>query len=270
MSNIQNMNKIVGTHSIVFLSFDTLRYDVAAMCFREGLTPNIANLIPQGWEECHTPATFTFAAHQAFFAGFLPTPAKPGKHGRLLAARFTGSETTTEDTYVFDTSDVISGFAQIGYQTICIGGVGFFNKQTPLGNVLPSLFEESYWQEEFGVANPGSTEAQFRFAAELIQSMNPAQRFFLFINVSAIHQPNCYFEEGAYVDSLQTHRAALLYVDRQLPTLLKPLQKKGDTFFILCSDHGTAYGEDNFYGHRLSHPTVLTVPFATRLLKQQR
>jgi hypothetical protein len=264
-----NMNEIVGTHSIVLLTFDSLRYDVAIDCFQQGLTPNLAQLIPQGWQECHTPGTFTLAAHQAFFAGFLPTPASPGNHGRLLAARFAGSETTTVDTYVFDTPDIISGFAQIGYRTICIGGVGFFNKKTPLGNVLPSFFEESHWREEFGVTNPNSTEEQFHLAAELIQLMEPAQKFFLFINVSAIHQPNCYYAEGTPTDSLLTHGAALQYADRQLPILQEALERHGDTFCILCSDHGTAYGEDGYYGHRISHPVVLTVPFATSILKKK-
>jgi len=39
-----------------------------------------------GWERRHSPASFTYAAHQAFFAGFLPTPASPGPHPRLFAA----------------------------------------------------------------------------------------------------------------------------------------------------------------------------------------
>ena len=30
----------------------------------------------------------------------------------------------------------------------------------------------------------------------------------------------------------------------------------------MCSDHGTAYGEDGYWGHRLSHPVVWTVPYA--------
>lgn len=125
------MNQIVGRCSVLLMTFDTLRYDAAAACYAQGLTPHIARLIPEGWQACHSPATFTFAAHQAFFAGFFPTPGYPGRHERLLAARFAGSETTTANTYVFDTPDIVSGFAQLGYRTICIGGVGFFNKKTP-------------------------------------------------------------------------------------------------------------------------------------------
>ena len=61
------------------------------------------------------------------FAGFLPTPARPGPHPRLFALAFAGSETTDANTFVFDGhADIVHGFASLGYRTLCIGGVGFF------------------------------------------------------------------------------------------------------------------------------------------------
>jgi hypothetical protein len=263
------MNDIAGNPSVLFLTFDSLRYDVAVQTFQAGLTPHLALWIPDGWEERHTPGTFTFAAHQAFFAGFLPTPARPGRHERLFAARFEGSETTTANTFVFDTPDIVSGFRACGYRTACIGGVGFFNKKTPLGQVLPSLFEESYWEPGFGVTDPHSAGNQFAFAARWLEQLAAGERFFLFINVSAIHQPNYFYEPGSTTDSLTTHAAALRYVDSQLPLLADALRARGDTFTILCADHGTAYGEEGYRGHRLSHPSVLTVPYAQVLLKKR-
>jgi hypothetical protein len=261
-----NMNEIVGQQSVVFLTFDALRYDVAVKAFQEGRTPNLAEWIPTGWEERHAPGTFTFASHQAFFSGFLPTPVTPGKHERLFAAHFEGSETTTKNTFVFDTQDIISGFKKIGYATVCIGGVGFFNKRTALGNVLPSLFNESYWKTEFGVTDPSSTKNQFDFAAQWLNSLTPGKKFFLFINISAIHQPNYFYAPGESKDSIATHQAALEYVDSQLPILQTALKKHKNTFCILCSDHGSAYGENGYTGHRISHPVVLTVPYANFIL----
>ena len=32
-------------------------------------------------------------------------------------------------------------------------------------------------------------------------------------------------------------------------------------FAIVCSDHGTAYGEDGYTGHRIGHEVVWTVPY---------
>ena len=264
-----NMNDIVGSHSILFATFDTLRYDVAVKAFSEGTTPNLTKMIPQGWEERHTPGTFTWAAHQAFFSGFLPTPARPGKHPRLFAAEFEGSETTTENTFVFEAADIVSGLRTLNYRTICIGGVGFFNKQTALGNAMPSLFEESYWSREFGVTDPESARNKFSFAAKWIRRLKKEEKFFMFINISAIHQPNYFYKAGESGDSLATHRSALEYVDSCLPVLTESLTSHGNTFCILCADHGTAYGEDGYTGHRLSHPVVLTVPYAEAILNKQ-
>lgn len=267
---LANANDIVGKKSIVFLTFDALRYDISVKCFQDGLTPNIEKLIPSGWEERHSPSTFTFGSHQSFFAGFLPTPSRPGKHERLFAAAFDGSETTTSNTFVFESADIITGFKKLGYRTLCIGGVGFFNKRTQLGNVLPAMFEESHWCPEFGVTNVDSTEMQFRYVEQWLQELSDGEKYFIFINISAIHQPNYFYLPESTTDSLETHAMALQYVDQQLPILTNALQMHDDTFCILCSDHGTAYGEGGYTGHRLAHPVVLTVPYAHAILKKTK
>jgi arylsulfatase A-like enzyme len=262
-------NAMLGTHDFLFITLDALRYDAASTALDRGLTPNLQRLLPGGkWEQRHSPATFTYAAHHAFFAGFLPTPARPGQHPRLFAAKFAGSETTTADTLVFDAPDIVTGFAAAGYHTACIGGVGFFNKQTPLGSVLPNLFAESHWSPELGVTSPHSTEMQVKLAATILD--RTPQRLFLFINISAIHQPNCLFTRGATTDTLETHIAALAYVDSQLPPLFAAAARRGPTFVILCSDHGAAYGEDGYTGHRLAHPVVTTVPYAHFILPRSQ
>ncbi len=262
-----NANYIVGSHDIAFIVLDTLRYDVARDALRAGQTPTLAALLPGGtWEARHTPGNFTYAAHHAFFAGFLPTPIAPGQHPRLFAARFPGSGTTTERTYAFDAPDIVTGLADLGYHTLCIGGVDFFNKQSALGNVLPGLFAESHWSPDLGIQGRRSTELQVQLAVQRLSEIPRVKRVFLFINVSAIHPPNAFFLPGAKEDSLASHAAALTYVDRQLPPLLAALRRRGPSLLILCSDHGTAYGEDGYAGHRLSHPVVWMVPYAELLL----
>jgi len=262
-----NANYVVGSHDIAFVVLDTLRYDVARDALREGRTPNLAAILPGGqWEMRHTPGNFTYAAHHAFFGGFLPTPITPGRHPRLFAARFPGSGTTTEETYVFDAPDIVTGLAGIGYHTLCIGGVNFFDKQSPLGSVLPGYFSESHWDPELGVAGRHSTERQVQLAVRRLGELPLLQRVFLFLNVSAIHPPNHVFLPGAREDSIETHAAALAYVDRRLPPLFAALRRRGPTLLIICSDHGTAYGEDGYTGHRLSHPVVWNVPYAETIL----
>jgi hypothetical protein len=257
------MNALVGTHDLLFLTLDTLRLDVAEETLARGRTPHLAALLPGGhWERRHSPASFTYAAHHAFFAGFLPTPAEPGRHSRLFAARFQGSETTDSGTCVFDAPDIVSGLAGRGYHTVCIGGVGFFNKLNPLGSVLPGLFAESHWSPELGVRDPRSTEHQVRLAVRLLDALPRERRVFLFLNVSALHQPNSFYLPDATGDSRDSHAAALAYVDSQLPPLFAALRRRGPSFCIVCSDHGTAYGEDGYSGHRIGHPVVWTVPYA--------
>lgn len=265
-----SMPEVVGTHDILLVSLDTLRYDVAQDMWREGRTPFLASLLPpDGWDARHTPGSFTYAAHHAFFAGFLPTPVKPGVHPRLFAARFPGSETTTAQTYVFDAPDIVRGLAAKGYHTVCIGGVGFFNKASPLGSVLPGLFQESHWSPELGVTDPGSTANQVQLACQIIERFPDEQRLFFFINISAMHQPNYFYLSGATRDTLESHAAALVYVDAQLPPLFRILRRRAPLLAILCSDHGTAYGEDGYIGHRLAHPVIWTVPYTEVVLSHQ-
>jgi hypothetical protein len=265
-----NAPALIGTHDILFITLDTLRYDVARDALAAGHTPNLAKILPSGqWEMRHSPGSFTYAAHHAFFAGFLPTPIMPGPHPRLFAARFAGSETTMASTFVFDAPDVVRGLADQGYHTICIGGVGFFNKQNALSNVLPGLFNESYWRPNLGVTDPDSTRHQVDLAVSRLLPLPVTQRVFLFLNISALHQPNCMFLLGADRDSYDTQVAALAYVDRQLPPLFAALRRRGPTLAIICSDHGTAYGEDGYTGHRLAHPVIWNVPYAEALLSQE-
>lgn len=262
-----NARELVGTHHILFITLDTLRYDVAISALLSGRTPNLAARLPGGmWEQRHTPGSFTYAAHHAFFAGFLPTPAAPGRHPRLFAAKFPGTVTATEQTYVFEAPDMVTGLAQVGYHTICIGGVHFFNKQSALGNVLPDLFAESYWDESMGVNDPNSTENQVNVAVQALRLQPRTKPIFLFVNISAMHQPNYFYLPGATEDSVQSQAAALAYVDQHLPMLFLALQRRGPTLVIICSDHGTTYGEDGYTGHRLSHPVVWNVPYAEFIL----
>jgi len=265
----------LGTHDVLFITLDTLRFDVAVAALEAGQTPNLAELLTDdGWERRHSPASFTYAAHTAFFAGFLPTPAAPRDqnpegHSRLFATRFPGSETTGQGTLVFDTADIVTGFAAAGYRTICIGGVGFFNKQSALGSALPDLFAESWWEERFGVTRQDSTAHQVACALDRRSKVAAGKRVFMFINVSALHQPNCGFLQGADTDSPASQQAALAYVDTQLGPLLTEMRSQAPLLTIICGDHGTAYGEDGYHGHRIGHPTVWDVPYLETILPQQ-
>ena len=255
------MKALIGSHDLLFVTLDTLRHDVAAGQLAAGRTPNLARVLPGGaWQRRHTPASFTYAAHHAFFGGFLPTPVTPGPHERPFAARFPGSTTVGEDTWEFDAPDVVTGLRAAGYHTICLGGVGFFAMTSAQGGVLPALFDEAHWTREFGVTNPGCFEAQLDRLRAVLPEDGP---LFTFVNVAAMHQPNRHYLPGAAQDGPDSHAAALRYVDTLLPRLFTLLTwRRRPCFVVLCADHGTAYGEDGHHGHRVGHDVVWTVPYA--------
>lgn len=257
-----DMPQLLGTHDLLWIVLDSLRYDVAIAEWER--TPHLRRLFPAGWEKRFTPGSFTWPAHQAFFAGFLPTPADPAApRERLFALEFGGSETTGPRTAVLPGDNVIGGLRQRGFHTLCLGGVGFFNGQTPLSRIFPALFDEAHWQPEFGVTSREAPRAQFSCAAERIAAAPLAQPLCTFLNVAALHQPNFFFLRESGPDDLATHAAALRAVDAALPMLLRAAaQRPRPTFVIGHSDHGTLYGEDGWTGHRVGHPDVWTVPYA--------
>ena len=257
----------LGSHDVLFVTIDSLRFDVAANAMAQGQTPNLHAIAPGGvWQKRHTSSSFTYGAHTAFFSGFLPTPVEDPAAPRLFATHFPGSRSINGNTLVFDQSDIVTGFSDAGYRTICVGGVGFFNKRSALGSVLPGLFQESWWSERFGVNNLQSTEYQVGIACDRLKILKPDQRTFMFINISACHFPNRGYCEGAKHDTPATQAAALAYADTQLQPLINAMRSRAPVLTIICSDHGEAYGEDGYTGHRLGHSTVWDVPYIETIL----
>jgi len=97
----------------------------------------------------------------------------------------------------------LAGFRSRGYHTICVGGVGFFNMLTPLGSVLPGLFDESHWSPELGVTDPRSTEHQVDLALRRVAALavihdEPARAARLLAaadRLEGTHGPNIHYDE---------------------------------------------------------------------------
>lgn len=112
-----------------------------------------------------------------------------------------------------------------------------------------------------------STKNQVDLLLGKMEAADRERKIFAYLNVDAIHYPNYFYLDGAGGDSLESHRAALVYVDRQLGRLFDGWKKgRGETFVICCSDHGTCYGEDGCQFHGINHPMVNTVPYKHFLL----
>lgn len=254
--------EIIGSGtSILFVTLDSLRYDVAKTTLDIGLTPGLKSLLPSGgWELRHTPGSFTLPAHIAFFSGFLPKVPRPEQPPRLWECRPPAFKEVAKETFVFDAPNLLEGLRQHGYLTVCVGGVTYFSRETPLGSVLPNLFDEDHWRPEFCSPEPDSTRHQVDQALEVAERYD-RRPLYLFVNVSATHVPH-----GHYIaesrDTPASQRAALSYADAHLARLITTLTARKQWLVIMCADHGDAYGEDGFHGRGIAHPVVMNVPFA--------
>ncbi|WP_101255224.1 STM4013/SEN3800 family hydrolase [Streptomyces barkulensis] len=247
---------------ILFVTLDSLRYDVAQAALGAEMTPRLAGLLPDDhWERRETPGTFTLPAHMAFFSGFLPKLPQPVQPPRLWECRPPAFKQVPPETFLFDAANLLQGLRQHGYRTVCVGGVTYFSRETPLGSVLPDLFDEDHWRPEFCSPEPDSTRHQVDQALELAEFYHGRQPLYLFVNVSATHVPHGHYI-GSSSDTTASQAAALAYADAHLGRLLDGLAEKGRWLVILCADHGDAYGDDGFHGRGIAHRAVFTVPYA--------
>lgn len=248
---------------ILFVTIDSLRFDVAAAALEEGRTPRLAQHLPGGqWERRWTPGTFTLPAHMAFFSGFLPKRPTLEQPPRLWECRPPAFKTVDPRTFVFDAPNLLRGLNAHGYRTVCVGGVTYFSRETPLGSVLPDMFDEDYWRSEFCSPDPDSTRHQVDFALELAEARTTP--LYLFMNVSATHVPHGHYLDHS-TDTVTSQKAALAYADAHLGRLVDGLTADGPWLVIVCADHGDAFGEDGFHGRGIAHPVVTTVPYAAWL-----
>jgi len=263
--NDLNMNDVVGTHDILFICLDCLRYDVALSEQENGGTPVLNNYGP--WEKRGAPGNFTYPSHHAMFAGFLPTSLDPTpmtKKKMLFFQKGIGlGKVAPPKAFAFEEPTFIQGLENVGYETICIGGVSFFSKRTTISKVFPGMFKQSYWNPSFGCTVKESPDNQITKALEVLEKVDAKKRVMMYVNFDAIHYPNHFYLDGAKKDSLETHAAALRYLDARLPKLLDAFDKRGKTFVIACSDHGTCYEEcdEGYLFHGFNHEVVTTVPY---------
>ncbi|MCI9376993.1 MAG: sulfatase-like hydrolase/transferase [Eubacterium sp.] len=259
-----DMANVVGICDILLICLDTLRYDVAV---QEEAAQNTPVLNRYGtWQKCQAPGNFTLPSHHAMFAGFLPCryDAKTVADRELLffPSSIGLGKKAPDKAYGFSGSTIMEGLSHDGYDTWCVGGVAFFDKRSDLGNVFPGYFNKSYWNPSFACPVKDSTKNQVDFLLKKLEKKNPKERIFLYLNIDAIHYPNYFYLDGASSDSIESHAAALRYVDGELGRLFAGWkEKRGDTFVICCSDHGTCYGEDGCQFHGINHPIVNTVPY---------
>lgn len=274
-----NMNEIIGECDILFITLDTLRYDVASSQYESGVLKTLGKYGP--FEKRQTPGSFTYSAHHSFFAGFLPSPYEYVPLNEREYLFFMDNQIVNDfnvkNTFLFKEENFVKALENKGYRTICIGGVIFFSKINEVCRNLPNMFMESYWNPKFSVTNKDSADNQIEFALQKLKGIDKNERVFLFLNISAIHGPNYFYLDeyakgekpkgnhkgilGSSLDCVESQKKAFEYVDRSLGKLFDFMKNRNKTFCIVTSDHGTCYGEDGYEGHNLAHEIVWTVPY---------
>jgi len=236
-----------------------------------GRLPNLARVLPStGWERRHTP-------------GSSPSPRTPRsspdscrrRSGRDAIPALRGEVRRQRDHRGDDVglrrARPRQGTGIGRLHTACVGGVGFFNPESRLGTVLPGYFAESHWSPDFGVTARDSFENQI----DQVEKTSPGwPRTGCSSSSSTSRRSTSPTGSTSTAPSQRRRhprlaRGGLEYLDWQIWRLLTVMASRRPCFVILCSDHGTAYGEDGHIGHRIGHEVVWRSPTRTSSSNKQ-
>lgn len=262
--------------NFLLLVYDSCRYDVLA----SANTPVLDSY--SAIYRSEAPATFSFAAHQAFFVGIFPNVKEDIPYynrftKQLLALSGVGEGQVTKTALKKTESswNLIDGLKSEGYQTVGAGAVNWFRQESLTVGFEQFLFTGT------------DADRQIDF---LLENINTSDPFFGFINFGEAHAPFNFRGKtdvckddvraramtwppveqgpvGADTDAFKHQSAAAEFLDGLLPRLFDSLP--GNTIVILTADHGDCFGEDGYWGHGVNHPMVYEVPLSIFRLDRQ-
>ena len=250
----------------VLITLDSCRWDT----FESAHAP----LLKSGnIEKCWTHATFTMAAHQAFFAGKLPhsfsgnkffdTAAASGRRKQVRPQiwRLCNPESHRESVMELTGRNIKAGFRQQGFVTIGTGAMNWFDPAKPAPEHLLSDFDHFRFFANKQTGDGRNLSQQIDWILETLSGNT--KPYFLFLNIGETHHPyvaaghSLRADWGDAAGCAAAQRASLEYIDRQLQRLFEKLDH---CFITICGDHGDCWGEDNLWGHGFYHPRVMEVP----------
>ena len=120
------------------------------------------------------------------------------------------------------------------------------------------FFQEFYWDETFSETDDRAFENQIAKTQDVLRSQRSP--LFFFMNVPTTHIP--YRSEEI---SREGQARAFQYLDEHFSKLLEILPKP--CHFLLWSDHGECFGENQLWGHGFYHRKVIEVPMIHFIVK---
>lgn len=256
--------------NIAIITIDTLRYDTTQVAKTPFLKEVFKHYDVGNWVRAGTSGTYTLPAHIAIFQeGRLPwtnDPQVKGIYNRDVELMFRAQLSWERDRPALyptpSAPNIIKGFSSLGYRTLGVGGVHWFDNRFPTSNFWKeNFFEEFYWQEDFGEENFDAFDKQLLLLEDKkIYQVSSVSPLFLFLNI-----PSCHFPYLGHEPSVFGQAAALDYVDSRMNRLFDLLPKP--CHIVLTADHGECLGEDGLFGHGFYHPKIMEVPIASFILK---
>lgn len=249
--------------TVKLVVIDSLRWDTSQVA----QTPNLDALFMKHgaqWIKSYAQGTYTLPSHIALFQGGhiplnnLDPDAPPllryGGDKTMFRVNLNWTRNKKSHFAVPESENLVKGFEALGYRTVGVGGVHWFDSRFKTScDLWTQFFSEFYWHPEFSEEHIDGLLNQIAFVESLALSKDNSPLFF-FINISSTHVPcrdDCSFE--GQVNALE-------YVDENLPKLFNALPSSG--FTLIMSDHGTLFGEDGLYHHGFYHPKVMEIPMA--------
>lgn len=250
----------------ILITLDSCRWDTFAAA-------NVPLLKSGRVERCWTHATFTMAAHQAFFAGKLPHSFTGNKYFDTAAAsgrrkqvrrqlwRLTNPESQRKSLFELGGRNIKDGFRQQGFVTIGTGAMNWFDPSKPAPEHLLADFDHYQFFPNTESGDGRNLTRQIDWVLEQVAATRDP--YFLFINVGETHHPYTAAGHALRADwgdaplCAAAQRASLEFVDAELRRLFAHLEHY---FAAVCGDHGDCWGEDGLWGHGFYHPKVMEVP----------
>lgn len=253
--------------NLALVTIDSLRFDTT----KKAKTPNLKRLFAQcaepGWVSVWSNATYTLPAHIALLhEGRLPStqnPRVPGPYNRNKEIVFRAQLPWKERDTTYPTppaENIVRGFAKLGYRTIGVGGVHWFDTGFDASAFWQKhYFDEFHWDKSFAEDDPRAFENQLA-CLESALAERDGRNLFLFMNIASTHSP--FMGNPATVKG---QALCLDYVDSHFDRLVALLPRPCHLFIM--GDHGECFGENGLYGHGFYHPKVMEVPMVSLRLR---
>ena len=212
---MRDMNAVVGSHDLLLITLDTLRYDVAAESLAAGRTPEPGAVLPGG--------TLGAAAHAGqFHLRGARRPSSPGSCRRPTGPARTRARSRPASPAArrrrpapaSSTRADLVGRARRGRLPHGVRRRRGLLQQAQPARLGPARACSPRATGSRSSASPTRPRSRHQIArAEQVVAGLPrtASGCSCFVNVSALHQPNCFYLPGAArgEDSRATHAAAL-------------------------------------------------------------